>query len=263
MVFDSGVGGLSIYDALVAYRPDLEYLFVSDNQQHPYGTKTEQALTQRVVAVIEALVRQLLPDLVVIACNTASTIVLPTLRDNFTVPFVGVVPAIKPAARITKSGKIVVLGTPATAQRQYTQALIEKFASDCDVLKLGSSLLVELAEQKLRNESIDLEALHQELRPIIEFEGCDTLVLSCTHFPLLYKEINDFVNVNSEKNSVSIIDSGSAVARRVGSLLPPLPNSAKPSSGSWMTADPNHSDYLMATLATKNLPYQGVLSVEP
>ena len=149
VIFDSGVGGLSIYQEVVKKCPNHDYVFVSDNLAFPYGTKPEAELIERVVSVVKVVEEQYKPDLLVVACNTASTIALPSLRSRFNFPIVGVVPAIKPAAKLTKSKVIGLLATPGTIARSYTQSLIDDFAQDCTVVKVGSSKLVGMAEQKI------------------------------------------------------------------------------------------------------------------
>ncbi len=219
LVFDSGVGGLTITRELVDRLPHLNITFAADNAAFPYGTKTEAELNQRISYVLHALVSQRQTDLIVIACNSASTIALPTLREQFDVPIVGVVPAIKPAAALSKSRVIGLLATPGTVKRPYTDALINEFANDCDVVRIGSSALVQMAEQKLAGGPVDLPSLQQELAPFAQAQsyGLDTVVLACTHFPLLKAELIEALPFVDHW-----VDSGAAIARRVESLL--LPN---------------------------------------
>ena len=265
-IFDSGVGGLSIHAALVKRLPEHEYLFVSDNEAHPYGTKPDDFLIPRVESVVQKIVDKHCPDIIVIACNTASTVVLPSLRRKHSIAIVGVVPAIKPAAKITKTKHITVLGTPATIERPYTLALIDEFAADCSVLKLGSSLLVELAENKLRGQALDLSQIKRELEPILENDLCDVVVLACTHFPLLNNEISSVLELESPLIKRLLIDSGEAIARRVESLIS-LPESnlkvkhrsASGACGAWMTREISHQETLIKALETRQLPYLGLL----
>jgi glutamate racemase len=130
IVFDSGVGGLSVFDCIAASLPGLGLLYVADNAYFPYGTKEESALVTRVRDLLVRLAARHRPDLIVIACNTASTVALPAVRNALSLPIVGTVPAIKPAAQISVARVIGLLGTPGTVRRQYTQALIEEFAAD-------------------------------------------------------------------------------------------------------------------------------------
>ncbi|NND00306.1 MAG: glutamate racemase [Gammaproteobacteria bacterium] len=217
VIFDSGVGGLSIYQQVKTRLPGCDYILVSDNLAFPYGGKPEQALNQRVVEVVQRINRHFCPDLVVVACNTASTVVLPLLRATSDIPVVGVVPAIKPAGKLSNTRHIGLLATPATIQRSYTDQLIADFAADCRVTKVGSSKMVELAESKLSAETVELAAIEMELIPFLEAEDCDTIVLGCTHFPLLNKEILSVFK--AKKHVVNLVDSGLGIANRVASLL--------------------------------------------
>jgi len=214
LVFDSGVGGLSILREIQQRVDGCELFYACDNEAFPYGTKDETSLINRVDVVLKKLIAHLQPDVVVVACNTASTVALPHIRSHFSKPVVGVVPAIKPAAANSRSKVIGLLGTPGTVQRQYTQQLIDDFASDCEVIRVGSSALVEMAEQKLRGQTIDSEQLAHIIAPFFEQQSLDAIVLACTHFPLLAEELTACA-----PRSVSWIDSGEAIARRVHSLI--------------------------------------------
>lgn len=214
LIFDSGVGGLSILQALRQKLPGASYFYACDNEAFPYGTKSEEALISRVDQVLKKLELMVSPDLVVVACNTASTVALPVIRSHFKIPVVGVVPAIKPAAAATQSGVIGLLATPGTAARPYTLQLIDDFASHCEVIRVGSSELVEIAEDKLRGKTLNLERVRRIIAPFFEAEKLDTIVLGCTHFPLLAEELQ-----SSAPRPVKWIDSGEAIARRVESLL--------------------------------------------
>lgn len=225
-IFDSGVGGLSVYQEVVKKCPDHHFVFISDNQAFPYGTKTEKQLNERVTLVVARIVEKYSPDILIIACNTASTIVLPLLRQLYTFPIVGVVPAIKPAAKASESTTIGLLATPGTILRQYTSNLIEEFASNHRVIKVGSSVLVELAESKLRGQKPDARLLEQELSPFIDDENIDAIVLACTHFPLLKDELSEVFDLHSKR--VTFIDSGEAIANRVFELSKILKGSSGP-----------------------------------
>jgi len=218
VVFDSGVGGLSVYQEIVKKCPNHDYVFVSDNQAFPYGTKAESALIERVLTVIHTVEQQYQPDLLVVACNTASTVVLPSLRNCFKFPIVGVVPAIKPAAIKSKTKTIGLLATPGTIARSYTQSLINEFASGCSVIKVGSSKLVEMAERKLYGHCVNTDEIREQLIPFFNTPKLDILVLACTHFPLLNKEIECFFQLNN--HPIELIDSGLAIANRVAELCP-------------------------------------------
>jgi len=220
LVFDSGVGGLSVLQEIRALLPGCYYLYAFDNACFPYGELSETQLVQRTVRVIDAVLAQHAVDLVVIACNTASTAVLPVLRERLRLPIVGVVPAIKPAAQLSRSGVIGVLATPGTVRRAYTHNLIAKYASQQQVELLGSSELVYLAEQKLRGESLPAGVLANIVGPLLERAPLmDTLVLGCTHFPLLKEDLQQVVG-----GAIRLLDSGAAIARRVASLLTEPPS---------------------------------------
>ena len=155
LVFDSGLGGLTVFREVVTARPDADYVYVADDAFFPYGKHSEEALVGRVVPLMAELIEAHAPDIVVIACNTASTIVLPHLRAQFTVPFVGTVPAIKPACSASRSKRVSVLGTEATVKREYTRALIRDFGQGCDVTLVGSAHLAAIAEAALHGTPPD------------------------------------------------------------------------------------------------------------
>lgn len=220
LIFDSGVGGLSIHAAIAARLPHENYVYACDNAAFPYGPKPEDELVQRVHDVLDALIARYRPKLVVVACNTASTVALPRLRQHYsfpnnTLPIVGVVPAIKPAAQLSKNKIIGLLATPGTVRRAYTDQLIHDFAADCTVLRVGSSELVQIAENKLRGEAVDIVALNALLSPFFDREQpVDTIVLGCTHFPLLKDELQAAAPL-----PVLWVDSGMAIGERVISLI--------------------------------------------
>ncbi|UYA58481.1 Glutamate racemase [Pectobacterium sp. F1-1] len=200
--------------------PDLHYIYAFDNEAFPYGEKSQQFIIERVVEIVNAVQLRHQLALVVIACNTASTISLPALRERFAFPVVGVVPAVKPAAKLTRNGVVGLLATRATVQRPYTYELIARFATDCQILSLGSSELVELAEAKLQGETISISELQKILRPWLRLpEPPDTVVLGCTHFPLLAEELKAAL-----PDGTRLVDSGAAIARRTAWLIANLDN---------------------------------------
>ncbi|MGD8176714.1 glutamate racemase [Marinimicrobium sp. ARAG 43.8] len=213
LVFDSGVGGLSVAAEIQRALPGCAIAYASDNAAFPYGTKDEATLVDRVGRVLASLVNAVQPDVIVVACNSASTLALPHIRARFAAPIVGVVPAIKPAAALTRSRVIGLLATPGTVARPYTHELITQFAADCTVISLGSSALVEEAEARLRGTPVDPARLDELLRPLRDhprYGEMDTLVLACTHFPLLRDDLQQWVG-----SAVQLVDSGEAIARRV------------------------------------------------
>lgn len=217
LVFDSGVGGLSIVREIQKKLPFAPLVYASDNGFFPYGTKGEAELIARVDLVFRKLLANHHIDIIVVACNTASTLALPHIRSHFAQPVVGVVPAIKPAAAMSKSKVIGLLATPATIARPYTHDLIREHAPDTEVIAVGSSELVQLAEEKLRGKLIPADSLQPILAPFFEHPNAtqmDVLVLACTHFPLLREELT-----TQFPPHLSLIDSGEAIARRVAYLL--------------------------------------------
>src|SRR4051812_8623293 len=156
--FDSGVGGLSVLAATRKLLPNAPIVYAADSAGYPYGTKSEAEIASRVPALLGRLVERYHPRLVVIACNTASTIALAHVRSALDLPVVGTVPAIKPAALQSKTRAIGVLGTDATIRQPYVDRLAAEFARDCLVLRHGSAELVDLAEAKLRGEATDSAA---------------------------------------------------------------------------------------------------------
>ncbi|MGL4716348.1 MAG: glutamate racemase [Aeromonas sp.] len=214
LVFDSGMGGLTIYREIRRVLPAHNYFYSFDNAHFPYGELSESALIAACTGLVTTMVAQHHIDLVVIACNTASTIALPALRGALDIPIVGVVPAIKPAVAQTRNGCIGLLATPGTVSRAYTHQLIAQFAPGKQVLLKGTTELVIEAERKLAGLPVNRVLLREVLADWLEGECVpDTLVLGCTHFPLLNAEIQQLMP------HCQLIDSGSAVANRVACLL--------------------------------------------
>jgi glutamate racemase len=220
VVFDSGLGGLTVYREIAAVRPSANFIYVADDAAFPYGGMDEQKLLERLVTLIGELIATHQPDLIVIACNTASTIALPALRKNFTVPFVGTVPAIKPACAGSITKRVSVLGTEATVAREYTRALIRDYAGDCQVTLVGSKNLAAYAEAELAGAPAADAAITAEIAPC--FCGgtarTDTIVLACTHYPLIIERLKRLAPW-----PVNFIDPAPAIARRVVDLLGPAP----------------------------------------
>ncbi len=214
LFFDSGIGGLSVCQEAMRQNGNINPLYLFDNLCFPYGIQPDDVVIRRVVDLIQRFTSAIHVDLVVIACNTASTVALEQVRKSVTIPIVGVVPAIKPASKITRNGVIGLLATPATIRRKYTMDLINAFAHDKTILKIGTSELVEIAERKMIGLPYDAEIISHvlnewtcgDVRP-------DTVVLGCTHFPHLRDEIQKVLP------EVVLVDSGDAIARRIRYLL--------------------------------------------
>jgi glutamate racemase len=218
VVFDSGLGGLTVLSELARQRPDLDLVYLADDAAFPYGRLDDAALVARVCAVMERYIEALRPRLVVIACNTASTLALPVLRARFAIPFVGTVPAIKPACAQSKSKRISVLATPATVARDYTRELIREFAADCRVTLAGAPRLAALAEAALRGEAVADGAIGEEIAPCFVDDGArtDTVVLACTHYPLVFDRLERLAPW-----PVTWLDPAPAIARRASQVLGP------------------------------------------
>jgi glutamate racemase len=218
LVFDSGLGGLTVYREIAAARPQADFVYVADDAGFPYGAMPEPALTARVIELIGESIATHAPDLVVIACNTASTIVLPALRKNFSLPFVGTVPAIKPACANSVTKRVSVLGTEATVAREYTRVLIRDYAQDCRVTLVGSNRLATHAEAELAGAPANDAAISAEIAPCFRDDGArtDTVVLACTHYPLLIERLRRLAPW-----PITFLDPAPAIARRVGDLLGP------------------------------------------
>ena len=220
LVFDSGLGGLTVLREIVRARNDAHYVYVADDAYFPYGHHSEDQIISRVVPLVGELIATHEPDLVVIACNTASTLVMSHLRERYQVPFIGTVPAIKPACANSRSKRVSVLGTKGTVQREYTRSLIRDFAQGCEVTLVGSAELASLAETALGGGEVDDAEILAELAPCFVGEGedeakrTDTIVLACTHYPLLLERM-----ARLAPWPVEWIDPAPAIARRVVTLL--------------------------------------------
>lgn len=219
IVFDSGIGGLTVLREARVLMPERHFIYVADDAGFPYGSWEEPALRTRIVNLFADLIKRYQPQLCVIACNTASTLVLDDLRHAFPdTPFVGTVPAIKPAAERTRSGLVSVLATPGTVKRAYTRDLIQSFASQCHVRLVGADRLATLAEAHIRGEPIDDALVLEQIMPcFIDKDGkrTDIVVLACTHYPFL---ANVFRRLAPWP--VDWLDPAEAIARRMLSLLP-------------------------------------------
>ena len=228
LFFDSGIGGLSVLEPTLDLIPTAPIVYAADSAGFPYGKKTEAELATRVPDLLGRLVERFRPRLAVIACNTASTIALDHARAALDLPVVGTVPAIKPAAEVSKTRVIGVLGTEATVRQPYVDDLAAKFASDCTIIRHGSPELVELAEAKLAGAEVGVEAVRAAAQPMFEGSGgerIDTVVLACTHFPLLEDELR------SAFPNVGYVHGGAGIARRIAFLTRGQPWPPAPSDG--------------------------------
>ncbi len=214
LIFDSGVGGLSVSADIRRRMPWLSLGYVCDNAALPYGTKDDAWLVARIVAVCESACRQARPRALVIACNTASTLALEALRARLSMPVIGTVPAIKPAAETTRSRTIGLLATRATVRRPYLDRLIDDHARGCRVIRVAADTLVIEAERLLKGQAVDPARVREAIAPLRAAEEIDAVVLGCTHFPLLHDYLEPLL-----PSGVHWIDSGAAIARRLESVL--------------------------------------------
>lgn len=230
LVFDSGAGGLSVVAALREQLPEAALAYCCDNAMLPYGIRTDEWLVDRIIAVCTAAVAETRADTLVVACNTASTLALDELRARLEIPVVGTVPAIKPAAHASRSGHIALLATSATVARPYTQQLIDSYAPDCRVMRLAADTLVRQAECWIAGEALDEQVLREALAPLAEDPRIDTVVLGCTHFPLLRDAL-----AAAAPTDYLWIDSGQAIARRTAQVARhPAPRTSRDQA--WVTA---------------------------
>ena len=228
LFFDSGVGGLSVLEPTLKLLPNAPIVYAADSAGYPYGKKSDAELASRVPALLGRLVERFHPRLAVIACNTASTIALEHVRSALDLPVVGTVPAIKPAAEMSKSRVIGVLGTEATVRQPYVDDLAARFATDCTIVRHGSPELVELAEAKLGGDEISIDAVRAAAQPLFDAPGgsrIDTVVLACTHFPLLDDELR------LAFPGIDYVHGGDGIARRIAWLTREQPWPSAPSQG--------------------------------
>ena len=228
LFFDSGVGGLSVLEPTRALLPTAPIVYVADSAGYPYGKRSEAEIASRVPALLGRLVERFRPRLAVIACNTASTIALDHVRSALDLPVVGTVPAIKPAAEASKTRVIGVLGTEATVRQRYVDNLAAEFAADCTLIRHGCPELVDLAEAKLAGEAVGAEAVKAAVQPMFDAPrgaDIDTVVLACTHFPLLDDELC------AAFPGVDYVHGGEGIARRIAHLTREQPWPAEPAPG--------------------------------
>lgn len=221
LLFDSGVGGLSVLAALRRLLPEAPVIYAADNAGLPYGAKTEAQIAARVAGLLGRMTERFRPRLACIACNTASTIALGMVREVLHVPIVGTVPAIKPAAAMTRTGVIGLLGTEATIRQGYVDRLEGEFAQGKTLLRAAAPALVAAAEAHLRGDDVPA-AVYAEamdtLRRQPRGEEIDTVVLACTHFPLIAQDLR-----RASGDSVQFIDGADGIARRIAWLTQKQP----------------------------------------
>ncbi|HQS70297.1 MAG: glutamate racemase [Novosphingobium sp. 28-62-57] len=251
LLFDSGVGGLSVLRKVRLLLPQAPVIYVADNAGLPYGDKTEAQIAARVSGLLGRLTERLRPRLVCIACNTASTIALASVREVLEVPIVGTVPAIKPAAAMTKTGVIGLLGTEATIRQSYVDRLEAEFAADKRLLRHAAPELVAAAEAKLRGDPVDpavFARAAQSLSMMADGDRIDTVVLACTHFPLVEAEL-----AQAFGPGVSFVDGSDGIARRIAYLTDGQPWERKDADIGLFTRGGNDVDRLKPCLAAHGI----------
>jgi len=264
LLLDSGVGGLTVLREIRRVRPDADYVYAADDAAFPYGDWAEEPLVRRVEAVTAGLIARHAPDIVVVACNTISTLVMPVLRARFSLPFVGTVPAVKPAVALSKSGRVTVLATPGTVRRDYTRELVAAYAGDCAVDLVGSTRLAAMAEAELAGAPVSDEALAAEIEPCFADRGgrrTDVVALACTHYPWLIERMRRLAPW-----PVVFLDPAPAVARRVAQILGPASAGREPRPGlAVFTGEGRVGAHLLAALGSFGLGEvaTGACPVEP
>lgn len=216
LIFDSGVGGLTVLDMVRATLPDAPLIYAADSAGLPYGGKSEAEIAARVAGLLGRMSERFAPRLACIACNTASTIALGMVREVLEIPIVGTVPAIKPAAALTRTGTIGLIGTEATIRQGYVDNLEAEFAHGKRLLRLAAPDLVAAAEAKLRGQAVDMAAIRaaaDNLTMMASGNRVDVVVLACTHFPLLADELRDAFGP-----AVALVDGAAGIARRIAQL---------------------------------------------
>ncbi|MGB3471020.1 MAG: glutamate racemase [Erythrobacter sp.] len=251
LLFDTGVGGLTVYDAVRAALPDAPIIYAADYAGIPYGEKTEAEVAARVSGLLGRMAERFQPRLACIACNTASTIALGMVREVLEIPIVGTVPAIKPAASLTRTGSIALIGTQATIRQAYVDRLEAEFASDKTLIRIAAPELVNPIEEKLRGREPGLalvQAIADKLGQMPGGDSVDTLVLACTHFPLLADEFRQVFG-----DGVQLVDGAHGIARRVASLLEGQSFEPKPLNRFVVTGPVEIADRLEVALAARGL----------
>ncbi len=247
-VFDSGVGGLSVLKAIRTLLPHENLVYVADSAHVPYGNKTAEFIQQRSIALTKFLLEQHHAKAIVVACNTATAAAVSLLREKFSVPIIGMEPAVKPAVAASKNKIIGVLATEGTLKSAQFAALLERFATNVTVITQPCHGLVEKVEQGDLTSAATRELVARYALPLVE-RGADTLILGCTHYPFLRELIADVVGKN-----ITLIDTGEAVARRLQNalaekfLLNPIKENERCSAQFFSTGDQHEASRVMSQL---------------
>jgi glutamate racemase len=227
LIFDSGIGGLGTAAELRPLLPQADLIYLADNAGFPYGEQPDATLTAAILHLMSVALDTLRPDLVVVACNTASTIALDALRARFTVPFVGCVPPVKWAAAVSQTRVIGLLATPATIRRPYLQDLTTRYAADCIVLSHGAPHLARIAEARFAGLPVDLSLLESDLAGLArqpQSDRIDAIAIGCTHYPRLLPEFRAAFSP-----AVTWLDPAPRVAQQACRIALGLAGTARPS----------------------------------
>ena len=211
-IFDSGVGGLSVFKEIVKELPTQKYIYVSDNGYCPYGPRPREEVISRAVSITDFLISKG-AQIIVIACNTATAAAIEYLRSHYSIPFIGMEPAIKPAAIHSKSGVVGVLATKGTFKGELYLKTSNKYASNIEVLEQVGEGLVEIVENDMIKSNQAHSLLEKYLNPMLA-KGADHIVLGCTHYPFLTNVIKDIVG-----DKMEIVNPAPAIAKRVVEIL--------------------------------------------
>jgi glutamate racemase len=237
LVFDSGVGGVGVAQAIRRLMPQARLTYLMDDAGFPYGNRAQADLAARLVRVLgAALARGERPDLVVVACNTASTAALDSLRASFDLPFIGCVPPVRWAARVSRSRRIGVLATPATAKGAYLRDLAARFAADCRIVIHGAAGLASLAERRFAGHRVTEAEIADEVSGFIEEAveaEIDAVALGCTHYAWLLPELRAGLDAQ-----VAWLDPAEPVARQA----------LRVAAGLTAATAPQRADTILATL---------------
>lgn len=212
-IFDSGVGGLSVFKEIRKVLPDERYVYFSDNAHCPYGEKTREYIIERARAITETLLSKG-ADVIVVACNTATAAAIADLRERYDVPFIGMEPAVKPAASCTKTGVVGVLATAGTLKADKYLTTRGKYAEEVRFVEHVGEGFVELVENGNTSGAEAERVVGKSLIPLLE-AGADTIVLGCTHYPFLTDTILKVASEHFPDHEISVIDPAPAVARHL------------------------------------------------
>ena len=216
-IFDSGVGGLSVFREIRKQLPKENYIYYSDNAHCPYGEKSKEYITERARTITKFLISKG-ADIIVVACNTATAAAISTLRNEFDISFIGMEPAVKPAAAKTKSGIVGVLATAGTLKAEKYLTTRGKYAEEVRFVEHVGEGFVELVERgALKGEEAEA-IVRRSLLPLLE-AGADTIVLGCTHYPFLAETIAKVASEFCPEREISIIDPAPAVAKHLMEIM--------------------------------------------